>query len=107
MIFKVKIGGIAKRDAREIRRYIAEQFQAPLTADNYFERIVEAILSLREMPERYRLFFEDPNDSVKWSNLRMMVVGSYRVLYTVNPNKREVFVHRILYGKRDIQSLLL
>jgi len=107
VIFKVKVGKTAKRDAREIRRYIAEQFQAPQTANDYFERIVSAVLSLKEMPERYRLFFENPSDSVKWRNLRVMVVGSYKVLYTVNRDKKEVFVRRILYGKRDIQAHLL
>lgn len=106
MIFKVRIGATAKRDAREIRQYIAEQLQVPQTADDYFKRIIKAILSLKEMPERYSLFYDNPEDSAKWQNLRMMTVGSYRVLYTVNLKKKEVFVRRILYGKRDIKSLL-
>ena len=106
MIFKIKVGATAKKDAREVRQYIAEQLQAPQTANAYFLRIMRAILSLKEMPERFRLFFDNPVDCKKWQNLRTMTVGSYQVLYTVNLKKKEVFIRRILYGKRDIKSLL-
>lgn len=106
MKFRVKVGETAKKDARAIRRYIAEQFHAPKTAEEYFERIANAVISLREMPERYRLFYDTAQESEKWKNLRVMIVGSYKVFYTVSLEKKEVFVRRILYGKRDFVKIL-
>jgi plasmid stabilization system protein ParE len=87
---------IEKRSAR-IRR------QAPLGAVRWFERILKAIDSLEDHPERCSLAPEN-----EWydGELRQLVIGkrksAYRILFEIRGHM--VFILRLRYGAQDIMK---
>jgi plasmid stabilization system protein ParE len=63
-------------DLRQVRREIILASGSDTTADNYLRRILDAMDSLAEFPERYPPWRYSPS-------LRMMPVAKYCVFYRV------------------------
>jgi toxin ParE1/3/4 len=101
MTYKVQLGDEAKRDLRGIYEYVAFTLLEPGIARNLTRRIVDGLYSLNEMPERYPIYQEEPWES---RGLRRMNIGKYSGFYLVG--EKTVQVTRILYGGRDISSIL-
>ena len=56
MSYEVTLTPEAKRDLREIYRYIAVELQSEQNANGQLDRLEETILKLDEMPERFRVY---------------------------------------------------
>ena len=93
----------AVADLRAIFEYIAYDLLAGQNALNQLDRLEQAILSLDEMPERFRLYDKEP-----WNkrNLRIMPVDNYLVFYIPQDEEKTVTVIRVMYGRRDIGEQL-
>lgn len=78
MSYEVTLTPEAKRDLREIYRYIAVELQSEQNANGQLDRLEETILKLDEMPERFRVYDREPWRS---RNLRVMPVDNYLVFY--------------------------
>ena len=69
MSFDIVISEQANTDIRYIYEYIAFELLAPDNAINQLKRIENSIMSLNEMPERYRQYDVEPwrsyNDNIK------------------------------------------
>ena len=93
----------AEQDISDIVFYISTQLLAPETADDMLDTFYNAMSSLVTMPKRHPLV-----DDVILANLgyRILPVKNYLVFYSVNDDCQEVNIERILYGKRDWQTLL-
>ena len=103
MSYQVVLTRQAKTDLAEIFRYIAVELRSRQNAEGQISRLEKEILSLEEMPERYRIY-DDP----KWRerNLRILPVDNYVVLYIPSHENATVTIMRILYGGRDIPQQL-
>ena len=103
MKYKVMYTAGAKKDLRNIFRYISEELLASENAAGQTERIMTAIRKLDTMPNRNRLYEEEP-----WHGrgLRFFLVGNYLVFYKTNDETEIVYVVRIMYGGRDIHKQL-
>ncbi|MCL2342519.1 MAG: type II toxin-antitoxin system RelE/ParE family toxin [Firmicutes bacterium] len=84
-------------DLNHIHTYIADVLHEPAIALKQVSRIRKAIFSLCEMPERYPVYVRD---------FRRMNVGNYAVFYQVRPQAELVSVIAVIYGARDIDSVL-
>ena len=93
----------AEGDLKEILKYLAYTLKAGETAIKQIERIESAILSLDEMPERFRIYDEEPWRTRK---LRVMSVDNYLVFYIAKKEEKSVTVLRVMYGRRDISTRL-
>ena len=103
MSYTVEMTEQAKADIRGIYEYIAFTLQSKINADRQLDRIEREILSLSDMPERYKILdlgFEAAK------TVRMVTVDRYCVIYHVSKEYRVVRIIRILYGGRDIQAAL-
>lgn len=60
MKYRVTYTAGAKKDLKNIFRYISERLLAPQNAAGQTERIMAAIRSLDTMPNRNRLYEEEP-----------------------------------------------
>ena len=60
MKYKVILTKQADTDLRSIYEYIAFTLLEPETAARQLDRIEKSILSLDEMPERFRVFEKEP-----------------------------------------------
>ena len=103
MSWSIDYSSEAKQDLRNIFEYIANNLLEPETALKQIQRIMKKIRSLNEMPLRYRLYSEEPWQSL---GLRLFPVNNYLVFYLPNEKKRSVSIVRIMYGGRDISEQL-
>ncbi len=103
MKYKVMYTAGAKKDLRNIFRYISEELLAPENAAGQAERIMTEIRKLDTMPNRNRLYEEEPWHS---RGLRFFPVDNYLVFYKTDDETEAVYVVRIMYGRRDIHKQL-
>lgn len=97
--YKVLIYPAAKADMQEIVDYV--NTLSPDAALDLYDAIVEAILSLGDMPERCPLL---KDVYLRRKGYRALQVKNYTVFYTISD--KAVQIRRILYGKRDFEWLL-
>ena len=103
MSFTVVFTDRARTDLRSIYAYIAYTLQTRLNADRQLARIEKEIMSLSEIPERYKRV---PLDLGITDDVRMVSVDHYTVIYRVGKKPDTVQILRILYGGRDFASAL-
>ena len=101
MSYVVEMTDKAKMDLRGIYEYIAFALQSKINADRQLDRIEREILSLSEMPERYKVLDLDFEAD---KAVRMVSVDRYCVIYHVAKEHGAVQILRILYGGRDIPA---
>lgn len=103
MNWEIEFTDQAKQDLRDILDYITYELQEPKVAVNLVRQITKEILSLNQMPMRYRLYYEEP-----WKNqgLRCFPVKNYLIFYYPDETKNTVYAVRIIYGGRDISRQL-
>ncbi len=99
--YKVTISDPAIEDMEEIYHYIAYTLLAPESAISQYNRIADAILTLKELPERIRIMDSDFGQK---SGLRQLLIDNYVVLYYIEGD--EVTITDVLYGASDIESRL-
>lgn len=70
---------------------------SPENADAQLSRLEDRINKLDNLPKRFPKYKND---------IRFMPVDNYLVFYTVDDNSKDVYVLRVMYGKRDIENTL-
>jgi toxin ParE1/3/4 len=103
MIFEIDISAQADVDLRNIYEYIAYELQSQENASGQLDRLEESIMSLDQMPERFREYEKEPWHS---RGLRIMPVDNYCVLYIPRKTDGIVTILRVMYGGRDIDTQL-
>ena len=85
----------------DIKQYITEELDSPAAAENTLKKILKNIRMLETQP-----FIGTPLSSVVNidTHYRFLVCGSYLVFYYVEND--DVFIVRILYGRRDYIKIL-
>jgi addiction module RelE/StbE family toxin len=98
---KLYVSPEAQNDSKEIRQYISEELENEAVADNTVRKIIERIRQLEEHG-----LLGAPLDSVvdAKSDYRYLVCGSYLVFYRAY--KIDVYIDRVLYGRRDYIPVL-
>lgn len=101
--YSVSYSAEARSDLKEIYSYIAFTLMAPDIAESQVNRIRKIIRSLDLMPSRNPVVDWEP-----WKSMGMhkVPVDNFVVFYTVDVNSLVVTVIRIVYGGRDIKSLI-
>lgn len=98
---KLFISPEARDDLAKIRKYITEELESPTAADNTLRKILERIRSLRQQAE---IGFPLSSIVEFETNYRVLVCGSYLTFYRIE--HEEVFIDRVLYGRRDYLKIL-
>lgn len=97
--YKVKIYPAAEQDLIDIVDYL--NTLSKQAALRYYDLLTKEIAGLSVMPDRY----PHPRDlALTAKGYRYLVVKDYLVFYIVADDT--VQIHRILYGRRDYQSIL-
>ena len=91
----------AKNDLKEIKKYISNELDNDIAANNTISKITKGIRRLEQQP-----LMGTPLSSVIEfdTNYRFLVCGNYMVFYRFDDNM--VFVSRIIYGRRDYMKIL-
>ena len=103
MTYSVEIADQAEKNLRGIYEYIAYELQSAQNAAAQLSRLEQNIYSLGQMPERYRRYEREPWSGRGW---RVMPVNHYCVFYMVEHEKKLVIITRVLYGGRDMGTVL-
>ena len=103
MNWDIKFTDQARRDLRDILDYISYELQEPQVAVNLVRSITKEILSLDQMPMRYRLYEKEPWKS---QGLRCFPVKNYLIFCYPEETSNTVYAVRVIYGGRDISRQL-
>ena len=101
MNYKVVILSEAEKDILDIYKYILLE-DSPNNTNNILEKIEETCLAFQNLPERGHVPPE--LDRIGMTVYREIHCKPYRVIYEID--RKQVFVHCILDGRRSIQQLL-
>ncbi len=101
--YKLQISDAAETDLTAIAEHIAFRLREPATALSQIRRIRKAVESLQVMPERHPLLSDQQLANM---GLRMIPVDHYLIFYVMDPSSPAVTVVRVLYGRREWDSLL-
>lgn len=88
---------------KAIYEYLAFELLVPDTASRQSDRIMKAVRTPDHMPERYKVYEEEPWKS---QNLRYFPVDNYLVFYLPRKETGVINIVRIIYGGRDIKRQL-
>jgi toxin ParE1/3/4 len=99
----VRIGASAEQDLLSIMNYISVTLREPLSAKRVYSTIKEKIMNLRNMPERHGVVSEEPFSQM---GIRRLFIENYTVFYGIDEEAKTVQIIRILYKRREWQSLL-
>lgn len=103
MKYKVNISPEAIKDINGIYEYISQVLCEENTAIRMIKLLQESILSLGEMPNRFKCFESEPWKS---RGVHIMPVKKYLVFYVIDSKKKTVDVIRVIYGSRDLEEHL-
>ena len=103
MSWKINYTRYAREDLKAIYEYLAFELLVPDTASRQSDRIMKAVRTLDNMPERYKVYEEEPWKS---QNLRYFPVDNYLVFYLPKKETGVINIVRIIYGGRDIRRKL-
>jgi addiction module RelE/StbE family toxin len=98
---KIRYSDAAKADLEQIGDYISEKLKSPVAALNTVNKIQDAVDKLEEFP-----FMGASMSSIVKADTdyRFLVSGNYLVFYHADSNN--VYIDRILYGRRDYLQIL-
>jgi len=91
----------AERDLEQIGDYIAEQLKSPKAALNTIMKIKDSINKLADFPLIGKPLASMANVDTDY---RFIVCGNYLAFY--RPQNGNVYIDRILYGRRDYLTIL-
>ena len=91
----------AKNDLADIKEYISGELASPIAAKNTVSRITKRIRNLERFSD-----MGTPLSSIVGidTDYRFLVCGHYLAFYRTEGNN--VYINRVLYGKRDYVAIL-
>ena len=95
--YAVELTDAALAAIGEQARYIAIEGRAPENAKRWIERVWDAVDSLENLPRRGARAQED--DYVSY-DVRQLVVGSHLLLFTVDDDRRTVWIVGLRHAHR-------
>ena len=102
-VYRINIADVAKQDIRDIKIYITNELQEPVTAINITNAILDAIDTLEQMPDRIALV---KDKRLAAQGIRPLYVKNYTVFFRIDDSLDVVEVVRVLYSHRDWVSIL-
>lgn len=97
-IYEIEFTEDCRDEIREIYEYISENLDAQIAAKNLMKKMRDAVMNLKENPEIYMKI--DRKDRKK-RDFRRLVVNNYVILYTIDEDKKTVYISHMYYGKRN------
>lgn len=96
--FKVNITDYAKKQVKNIAKYISEVLKAPQASKAWRDCLFEKISKLDLMPYRYNLVEVEP---WRTNGVRCLHVGNFIVFYLIKESTNSIWVTAVVYEKRD------
>ena len=104
MDYQINLTDDFLEEFEETCNYILYNLKALNASDKLRESVIDKIYSLRKEP---RMYAQINKLSKAKSTYRKIVINNYIILYTVDDNKRIVYIAHIYYGGRNYIDGLL
>ena len=101
--YKILISKPAELDLQKIYNYISFELKEINIAKQLILKLKEEIFSLKQMPERMPLVFDE---RLKRQGIRKLLVDNNLIFYAIDKKMKTVYIVRVLYGKRDWNNIL-
>ncbi len=98
MGYELRISDSAERDFDSIIYYISTLLDEGVAATRFVDKVDEAYKQLISNPYVYSV---TDNLRLQGEGYRKIVIGKYLLMFTVDEERKCVFVHRIFYGAMD------
>ena len=102
--FRINITELAKKDILGIADYIENNLLEPSIAVKTTEAILDAILTLEDMPARVCLVNDE---RLARKQVRGLYVKNYTVFFRIDEIVKTVDIIHVMYSRRDWATLLL
>lgn len=103
MTYKIHVSRTAQKQIEQIIEYISDDLKNLSAATNFYTKIFESYDRLKNNPHIYALC---EYESIRKLGYRKVIIGNYLMFYKIYEEKKEVFIARVIYGKRDYIALL-
>lgn len=103
--FELIFGEEAKRDVREIIRYITEELKAPAAARKLLGKLLHAAGNAVLFPHANPLYFP-PDEEPLRREYRKISLEGYLIFYYVDEDKGWVVISRVICARRDLRRKL-
>jgi plasmid stabilization system protein ParE len=103
MAFKVNFSEQAAIDFSEILDYISNELYAPLASNRFYDAVSKQIGIIGDNPLIFPLH---PDKKLNEQKLHFTVIGNYLMFYVVNSEDDIVDIVRIIYGKRNLSTVM-
>lgn len=100
--FEVEFTEECVEEMTEIYEYISNNLKEYNAAKRLMTEITNRVLDLKNVPELYMRIGK--TDRLKREYHRM-VVKNYVILYTIDFEKRKIYISRMIYGRRNYLNL--
>ena len=102
-VYKIEISDSAKKDIKDTALYIMHDLQEPELAEKFTERIIDTVSTLEDMPFRIALVKD-----VRLAKMqtRGLIIDNHTAFFRINETKKTIVIIRVMYSRRDWQTLL-
>lgn len=102
-MYSLEFLSVAKNDMLEIVKYISNELKNPVAAQNLADDFISAAERLCEFPYANNVYTPLKPLELEY---RRIIVNNYLMFYTVSEETKTVTIMRIIYAKRDINSVI-
>ena len=104
-IYEIEFTEDCRDEIREIYRYISKKLIAKKSAKQLMQKIRKIIMNLAESPKLYPKI--NKYDKIKKRCFRKIVIDNYVILYTIDEQKKVIYISHMYYGgKNYLESFL-
>ena len=97
-MYEIKFTKDCKEEIVEIYEYISKKLVAENSAKQLMGKMRNSVMNLSKFPNIYPKI--EKKDKYK-RQFRRMVIDNYVILYTVDENKKDIYIAHMYYGKRN------
>ena len=101
-LYKVIFTNDAIIELKDIFNYISQILYSPNTAKELMAKIDESIENLRYMPNAYKVIKKNNGLNLDY---RKIIIKNYSIIYTINEEKKQIYIAHIYHSKRDYFNL--
>lgn len=97
-IYEVEFTEDCRDEIREIYKYISENLVAKQAARDLMRKMKNIIMDLAESP---KLYMKIEKKDRRKREFRRIVIDNYIILYTIDEDKKTVYISHMYYGRRN------
>lgn len=101
--YNIEFSKDARNDLINIKNHIKYNLKEPNIARKLNKKIKEKIYKLADYPQLFEII---DDDFIRKMEIGKTLVDNYIIFYKVNENDKNVYIVRIMYGRRNWINIL-